>query len=170
MQSNNVDREGPPLAVSDQGRELVESRGVEPTYVGPLGRAVAGFLANSPTHGSAGVSSWNGCSLFTPPAADSGAEGRQRFGMAKWVNRRLPESGNELQNVGMKKHDDMPPTPPTGLALAEEVATALRASTRTVRQWLRDGRLPATRIGRRWLIDWRDVNQMLTSQVQGVRA
>lgn len=55
-------------------------------------------------------------------------------------------------------------TPPTGLARVPEVATALRHSERMVRKLLRNGVLPGTRIGRAWLVDWRDVRALLAAR------
>ena len=39
-----------------------------------------------------------------------------------------------------------------------EAARALGVSTATVRSWIRSGRLPATRIGRKWMIARADVD------------
>lgn len=47
------------------------------------------------------------------------------------------------------------------LATLEQVAGWLHVSIATVRRWIREGRLPATKIGRRVLIRVEDVEELV---------
>jgi len=42
-----------------------------------------------------------------------------------------------------------------------EIAQILKLNQQTVRNWIQDGVLPATRVGRRVRVRWRDVEAML---------
>lgn len=61
-------------------------------------------------------------------------------------------------------------TAPDDLATVEQVAEAMKHSERTIRLWLRQRRLVGVRVGRRWLIRWRDLNAALAASRQGVPA
>ena len=48
----------------------------------------------------------------------------------------------------------------------DEAAGALRQSKYTIRAWIRRGRLPACRVGQKWLIEEATVEEMLAPRVQ----
>lgn len=45
----------------------------------------------------------------------------------------------------------------------EEAAPRLKIAPKTLRNWLRDGKFPGFKIGRKWLIDAADVERALTA-------
>lgn len=47
----------------------------------------------------------------------------------------------------------------------EEVATALRIHRATVARWLKEKKLPARKVGRRWLISKEDYEQFVSQGV-----
>lgn len=47
------------------------------------------------------------------------------------------------------------------LLTTDEAADALRVSTRTVYTWIKEGKVPARRVGRKWLIAEPDLNALL---------
>lgn len=61
------------------------------------------------------------------------------------------------------------PSPPD-LLLLPEVADMCRASVNSVRAWIREGKLPASRPGRRVLIRRADVETMLVTAAIGTPA
>ncbi len=46
----------------------------------------------------------------------------------------------------------------------QEVSDLLRISTQTVRRWIKEGRLPAYKVGRAWRIKEGDLNRWLNEQ------
>ena len=51
----------------------------------------------------------------------------------------------------------------------QEVSVLLRVSTQTVRRWIKEGRLPAYKVGRAWRIRDADLNRWLNEQRTAVR-
>ena len=47
-----------------------------------------------------------------------------------------------------------------------EIAQTLGMNPSTVRLWVREGRLPAEKVGRRWMVRRTDLEQMLAEQPQ----
>lgn len=45
-----------------------------------------------------------------------------------------------------------------------EVSDLLRVSTQTVRRWIKEGKLPAYKVGRAWRIEETDLNRWLNGQ------
>lgn len=52
----------------------------------------------------------------------------------------------------------------------QEVSDLLRISTQTVRRWIKEGRLPAYKVGRAWRIKEGDLNRWLNEQYTIVTA
>src|SRR5689334_11104704 len=50
---------------------------------------------------------------------------------------------------------------------AAEAATLLRLNVKRVQRLARGGRLPAMRVGRKWLFDRRDLERMITGRATG---
>lgn len=48
----------------------------------------------------------------------------------------------------------------------EEVANALRIHRATVTRWIKERRLPATKVGRRWLISEEDYNLVVSGGIK----
>ena len=55
----------------------------------------------------------------------------------------------------------------TEIALTvDEVAGRLKATTRTIRTWITTGRLPAVKVGRKWLITESTIDQILRGEIE----
>ena len=50
-----------------------------------------------------------------------------------------------------------------GMLTCEEVASKIRVTTRTVRNWIKNGKLAAKKYGHKWLIDYDDFVDFLES-------
>lgn len=59
-----------------------------------------------------------------------------------------------------------PPEQPEFLA-PQEVAELLRVSVYTVRRWIKEGDLPAYKVGRSWRIDQEELERWLDAQRHG---
>lgn len=59
-----------------------------------------------------------------------------------------------------------PPEQPEFLT-PQEVAELLRVSVYTVRRWIKEGDLPAYKVGRSWRIDQEELERWLDAQRQG---
>jgi excisionase family DNA binding protein len=49
----------------------------------------------------------------------------------------------------------------------EEAAPRLKIAPKTLRNWLREGKFPGFKIGRKWLVDAADVEHALTAARRG---
>lgn len=47
------------------------------------------------------------------------------------------------------------------LMTVQETAKYLKVDTETVRRWLREGKIPGSKVGRKWLISKLDIDAML---------
>jgi len=55
-------------------------------------------------------------------------------------------------------------SPAHALLTPKEVSSLLQVSVYTVRRWIKEGELPAYKVGRLWRIDKRDLNKWLNQQ------
>ncbi|MCL7455404.1 MAG: helix-turn-helix domain-containing protein [Anaerolineae bacterium] len=55
-------------------------------------------------------------------------------------------------------------TEPQPFLTPQEVSTLLRVSVYTVRRWIKDGELPAYKVGRGWRISHSELNRWLNRQ------
>lgn len=116
--------------------------------------------------------------LVTVIPADVGYQLLVRAGLAQWRLRHRGENWRvdqvliELSNAALRWHElaangqNRAPTGDNGARSARvtttQAADMTGLSPRTIRRAIADGRLPAERVGRTWLIDRRDVGRYRT--------